>query len=231
MEVICKRGTKRLVSGAKYTAIKLQNSKSYRGSGRLFSGRISIIGFGSFTAKNFKQIDGTDLPEIDWVDASYKTNIENDGWANRVNKDAKVGDIVIFRNTNNQFLQQDKKYKVSDVDPIRNRIKVLGYKSWVSGYQFRKCPSDVSRDITIASIFDEVSENFSCDGIRKIDRLSKEDREKLVLEILIKSYIDKYRNNMSVIEWAIKKTGYSDKVTADDFDSIMNRKISDIISE
>jgi hypothetical protein len=65
-----------------------------------------------------------------------------------------------------------------------------------------------------------------------IDGLIKtfeEQKVKILSALLFTSSLDRNRNNLSVVEWAIQKTGKSYKLTPEDFEPIANLTLKEIL--
>ncbi len=231
MKVISKKSTTRLVKGGQYEVDQIWNdgeSTSY------MEGKCNIRGIGTFSVNAFILLDGSDLPKIKKV----KSRIEF--------SDLKKGDILV-PNRSTKTLVKDKYYVISELKE-ESKIKLLyggrqaltnieyvkfeGFPRWVvySQWKFGLVSKDISRNISINDILGESkSPVIRKKHKRSFDSLSEEDKSKSLVEILCYSMVDKYRNNLSVIDWAINKTGIKYGVNYEDFENVLNLPFKDII--
>lgn len=234
MRVICKVNTTKLVKGSTYEVIRLWNKNAGPRS------RVSIKGLGSYVVKNFTQMDGTPLPQIDWEDQSLKSNI-NTGYIQNP-ENLKEGDIIACR-WDSKYLDSGKKYKISEVRTTEKsyshsttkyketKIKIEGFNRWLNPYRFRLLNQEESRDLSLNEIFD-IPEGFSVDrSIRKIDGLDESKKRKVILGIIFNSILDGYRNNLSIVDWAIQKTGKKWDLNQDDLTPYLNLTLEEIIKQ
>lgn len=244
MKVISKVNTKRLVKESSYDVVKLQNSNSNQN--RYHRGRVTIklnddVTQG-FSINNFKMENGSDLPQIDFVSDWWKLNHINP-WDLRITEsNIKEGDFVVYTRYSHRSLITDKKYKVEKVNirtyksPYGNshsevEIKVEGSTRFYKSYSFRKCTMEETRDTNLKLVFGEDADVMIVDKKkRKIDIFTEEEKQKILLEILFKSAVDKNRNNLSVVDWAISKIGYTFKLNTDDFTELLKKDLNAILS-
>jgi len=147
----------------------------------------------------------------------------------------KVGDIVVCNtNRNYKYLVKGGKYRISEVEIIKGNtfksgfIRFEGYKrklTW-SPWNFRKLNTQESRDLAISQIFDK-EENFSVEFVRKIEQT--QNKEKELFEAISKSVLDKNRHQLSIIEWAVRKSSKHMDFNLEDFNDILDMKLSEII--
>lgn len=243
MKVISKVNTKRLVKGSSYDVVKLQNSNSNQN--RYHRGRVTIklnddVTQG-FSINNFKMENGSDLPQIDFVSDWWKLNHINP-WDLRITEsNIKEGDFVVYTRSSHRSLITDKKYKVEKVNnrtyksPYGNshsevEIKVEGSTRFYKSYSFRKCTTEETRDTNLKLVFGEDADVMIVNkNKRKIDIFTEEEKQKILLEILFKSAVDKNRNNLSVVDWAISKIGYTFKLNTDDFTELLKKDLNIIL--
>jgi hypothetical protein len=235
MRVICKTNTTKLVKGATYEVVRLWNKNA--GS----RARISIRGLGTYTVKNFTQIDGTTpLPQIDWEDPSIKNQNWNTGYIKNP-ESLKKGDIVTCRH-DSKFLISGKKYKISDVNTVERKygsgtkyketkFKVEGLNRWLNPYRFRLLTQEESRDLSLNEIFETNDEDYSVDrSIRKIDTFDDISKRKVILNVIFGAMLDQYRNSLSITEWAVQKTGKKWDITIEDINPYLNLTLEEIIN-
>ena len=244
MKVKSKVNTKRLVKGSIYEVTKLYNSNSNQN--KYYRSRITIkLNDGvtqTFSINNFKMEDGTDIPQIDYVSEWWKLNYINP-YDLRINEsNIKEGDFVIYLRNSHRSLITDKKYKVEKVNirtyksPYGNshsevEIKVEGSTRFYKSYSFRKCTMEETRDTNLKLVFGEDADVMIVDKKkRKIDIFTEEEKQKILLEILFKSAVDKNRNNLSVVDWAISKIGYTFKLNTNDFTELLKKDLNSILT-
>ena len=106
---------------------------------------------------------------------------------------------------------------------IQRRLK---FSSW----RFRKLTPQESRELSLGSLLDgEEVKIIKTKDIRKIDMVLNKDLE--LLKNLSKSIIDEGRHHLSIIDWACYKTGNVMGITIDDYESLMNMTLKDILSK
>lgn len=234
MRVICKTNTTKLVKGATYEVLRLSNRV---GNNRA---SVSIKGLGTYVVKNFTQIDGTPLPNIDWTDPSVQQSQRTNEYIKKP-EELKVGEILACR-YDSKYLESGKKYKISHVNTIERsygsgskyketKIKVEGFNRWLNPWRFRKLNQEESRDLSLNEIF-ETPQNFTVDkSIRKIDTMDESRKRKIVLSTLFNSILDPYRNSLSIIDWAVQKTGKKWDLKIEDFKPYLGLTLQEITDQ
>jgi hypothetical protein len=233
--------TGKLIKGAIYDVYRLQNVKknSYYTRGYLTiqfkNGKSS-----TFTVHNFTMEDGSSIPEINWVSDSQKSEW-SDYETTKIKQDnIKKGDFVVYNRNISVNLIRGKKYLVTDVKTqkqgswINIHIKVEGSNRFYQSYNFRKCTVAEIREMSLNSILSDdnkIDVEIIEKGIRKIDKLSKEKKEKELIRVLLTSMADPYRHNLSVIEWSIKKTGKNYKLNENDFNEVLKLTTEELINK
>lgn len=243
MKLLCIKNTKRLVKGSIYDVINLVNKNTSTGTG-WFNRRATIIlnenNRITLSLDNFKMEDGSHIPEINWISPEFKSEKESSVEC-IIDKTIKSGDHVVCLNRNSKKLIYGKKYKIESVLIKKNeqwgstwsdiKIKIEGNGQWYSTYNFRKCTSQESREMSLNLLFDKESgAQKIIKGKRKIEYYDDVERERVLISILISSISDKCRNNMSIIDWAIKKTGYIYEVELEDFNGILEKRFDSILN-
>ena len=234
MKVICVKNTKRLVKGAIYEVDKIVAKPTTLANKRMRSKSILVNINGSsyrFRTNNFKTEDGKDIPEIDWESDAKKESDSQSRYLNRVKNTIKSGDYVICLSNNHKYIVYGNKYRVSEVD-IQNivpprysfrseliRIKLEGDSKFYSSNSFRCCTVQEARDTSLKVVFGEPTEIKIplSKSDRKIDQYDEQTKFKKLVKTVMLAYIDPNRNNMSVVEWACKKTQPGLSITKDDF--------------
>jgi hypothetical protein len=230
MQVLCVKGTKRLVKGCIYEVESISNLRLHHQ--QRFYPMVKIKGIASFTINNFKLPDGSELPKINWTDPNIIT-FKSD-YNSILN--ISIGDVVVFKSNDSRTLVNGNKYRVVDIKRTDARnvyraidIKVDGNNRWVKSYNFRVCSDQEKRELSINILFDSNTEELKVTKKRKIDNFIGEEKDNILLKILFDAMNDRYRNNMTILEWAINKSGYIYNLNKDDFKEILDKKVGDFI--
>lgn len=243
MKVKSKVNTKRLVKGAIYEVMKLQAAPSQN----FYTKNRVLIKMNSnhnqwFSISSFTLENGSPIPQIDWTSDFFKMNNVNP-WELRItDKNLKAGDYVVYIRNTHSTLVPDRKYKVEDVK-VRTYSSSYGNHSWTDidlklegstryykSNSFRICTPDEVRETNLKLVFDETSDLQVVDKKkRNFDFFTEEDKQKMLIEALFKAAVDKNRNNLSVIEWAISRIEPTLKLKRDDFEELLTRNLKSII--
>jgi hypothetical protein len=234
MKVISKKGSKKILKNYVYEADYFNNDplsvKSTKND-KYFYGKIHLKDIGWYTLSNFKTESGQEFPQKIY-------NIRVNNISNNSITDLKKGDIVVcLSDEDYAYLIKGGKYRVSDivVEPSQygwgyahGKILLEGYSRWLtwSSWKFKKLSLQESRDIALSQIFDK-AENFSVNFKRKFELM--ENREKILIETLAKSILDKNRHELSIMDWGIEKSGGHFKLTKEDFSHLMDKPLKDIL--
>lgn len=243
MKVICNTNTTKLVKGATYDVVVISNIASPSRSFII----VSVSGKGvRGNIKSFSNLDGTPIASdykapsasIEPID-DYKLRLTNEGV-----KDLKKGDYVVSTYSS-KTIEKGRMYIVSDVNYtekqvartfgsgtytiVNAKLKVNGYGGWLSPYRFRKLSVQESRDVSLSVVMDEEVKVDKANSDRRLDRQNEDRKRKMLLGSLFQAIMDPYRNNMSVVEWAVKKTGKKYGLTEDDLKPYLNMKLSQIV--
>jgi hypothetical protein len=238
MKVLCKIPTKQTVKDVEYEVVSLKNKKEP--TDKFFAPRVTIRinsdTISSLNTKNFVQMDGTPLPEINWVSPDYTPKSYHDGWISDTNL-PKKGDYITCRNPTSKYLSDGKTYKVEDIRIVRGKwssaisIKVTGYERWLSSHMFRYS-LQLSRELTLTEIFEDKRPSVQVDLMSRVfDTFSPDKKKKILLTALVNSMIDNSRNNMTIIEWAVNKTGKKWNLKEEDFSSISKKSLNSLIKD
>lgn len=250
MRVICIGNTKRLVKGAIYDVMRLDNLDTSKGKS-YFRPRILIklneTLSGGFNIKNFKLEDGSPIPEMNWESSEWQS--KSIDWNHgRIKEDnIKKGDYVIYTRNSHKSLVQGKKYKVDDINIVKHKtnwggtshtswveveIKIEGSSRFYKTYSFRKCTPQEARDIALNVLFDEETGVEKVDkNIRKIDKYESSVKEQILIKVLLSAALDSNRNNMSIVQWAISKTAPQYSLQESDFTSLLNNPLITILNK
>jgi signal peptidase I len=234
MIVICKKDTKRLIKGVRYEVQNLWNDGTNQ---RWVEGRIEIKGIGRFVVDNFTDTNGNDLPKINVTSPPILNQHEKIKF-----EDIKKGDILVctsdFYKTmikNGMYRVEDKQENTYDIGSFVRKehyIKFFGIKRRLkfNSWRFRNLTPEESREISLKNILDgEEAEVITTTKLRKIDMVV--DKEIELVRILCKSILDDNRHHLSVIDWAIKKSGSDMSINTEDYEPIMNLTISQILEK
>jgi hypothetical protein len=239
MKIISKINTAKLVKGMTYDVIKLNNS-SQRKSGyyirKFVEVKLNENTTYTFSVNNFTTENGDPLPEIDWTSEQFKNKIQEYESTKITPETIKAGDYVVYLRKDHVGLITGKKYKINNVK-INNynrwadiEIQIEGSHRYYKSYSFRKCTVEEVRKMSLGVFFDEKPDVQKIDyNKRKIDQFDEEQKVKILSALLFTSSLDRNRNNLSVVEWAIQKTGKSYKLTPEDFESIANLTLKEIL--
>lgn len=250
MKVLCVKGTKRLVKGSVYDVKSLTNKNNSNTT--WFRPNISILGpdnsfLGNFVVSNFTQLDGSKIPEINWV-----SNITTQDLFKSVDaENLKKGDIVVYRGGNNsKTYNNNQKYKINDIKITSRTVNTMSYQTgqnvarvykdkyikiegsnrWVKEWNFRLPSIQETRTLSLNVLFDENKEELAVNkNKRKIDHFTGVEKDSILVKILFESMNDKYRNNMTILEWGINKIGNKYSLTKDDFKHLLSKKLEDIV--
>jgi hypothetical protein len=221
MRVISLKSNTKLIKGCEYIADSFNNTPT----GNRWGGhRISIRGYGGYQCKNFTDVNGEPLPEINYINPNRV--IYERTYANSLNKN----DIIVCNSDRYKYLVKGGKYRIVDTD-IRSEysanMKLEGYNRWIkwNSWSFRKLSLQETRDLALSQIFDQ-PENFSVEFIRKFDK--EQNQIKILLQTIAKSILDPYRHELDVIDWGIHKEKYQ-KLTREDFQDLLNKPLSEIL--
>jgi len=226
MKVISKKSNKKLLKDHVYETDFFNNDKSTVGVRYDFK-RISIVGKGNYNVDNFTLTNGDPIP-LKLYDSKKKSNITDV-------KDLKKGDIIVCLSDNRfKYLIEGGKYRIKDLlinstnTWVSGSIKIEGYDRWLrwSQFTFRKLSIQEKRDLSLSQIFDK-EENFSVEFKRKFEQ--KEDKDRVLIETIAKSILDRHRHDLGLIDWACDKNGGHLKVTPEDFKHLMDKPLKEII--
>lgn len=235
MIVIAKKGTRKIVKGARYEVQRLYNSQGLMGK----TGRIYIKGVGGYIVTNFTDTNGNPLPFIDW-----------NGMASQAEKaltfeDLKIGDILVCKSDRYTTLMQNSKYRIADLKIVtKERVGYQGRKYTTtdkrikfegcnrhfdfSSWKFRKLGINESRELQLSSVLGDETQSYSVDTTaRKIDNFDNKNAE--LIKALAKSIIDGYRHELDVIDWACQKSAVRLKLTKDDYKHLLKMPLKDIL--
>ena len=126
----------------------------------------------------------------------------------------------------------DHKSSAGHVSWTDIKIKLEGSQRWYTDWNFRKCTPQEVREIGLKSLFDEkVEVEVVGKHKRKFDYYSPEEKVRILLTLIIESANDRFRNKMNIIDWTINKTGEKYSLKLEDFESVKNLTLLEILDE
>lgn len=238
MYVISKINTKKLVKGSKYKVYRIKNlrmpNKYFYACVYIKLNDNSSSNISMFRPNSFVLEDGSSIPEINWDSEEFKSQFElyNE---TKIDQNTKIGDYVVYVNNTHKSFVYNKKYKISDIHIIGDpqnpnifydiHIKLEGMNRWYKHRSFRKCSLGEIREITLNVMTDEKTIDELVEKVnkkvRKIDLYDEKEKEKTLLRTLTISALDRDRNNLSILEWAIQKIGKKLSLKESDFNNIL----------
>lgn len=241
MKVISKINTAKLVKGITYDVIRLSNSnKSKNGyyNRKFVEIKLNEKSSYTFSVYNFTTENGDNLPEIDWTSDIHKNKLQEYESTKITPETLKIGDYVVYERNHHVGLIANKKYKVVNIK-VNNfnrwydiEIQIEGSPRYYKAYSFRKCTLEEVRKMSLGVFFDEKPDIKKIDLTkRKFDQLDEEQKPKLLASLLFSAYLDKNRNNLSVVEWAAEKIGKTYKLTPEDFEPLMKHTLQELFEK
>ena len=227
MKVKSLKSNRKLIKGQIYDTEFFVNDPIAAGNNQWYRGRIHIKDRGTYQCVDFTTTDGQPLPSV-----TYDVRIKVEPTKA---SDLKKGDIVVCKSDAHfKYLIKGGKYRIEDVKIETGgygdgNIKLEGYKRWLSwkSWNFRKLSLQESRDLALSQIFDS-EENFSVEFKRKFEQ--SKDKEKILIETIAKSILDKYRHEFDILDWGIDKNGKVFDMTREDFEPLMDKPLREILS-
>jgi hypothetical protein len=229
MKVRSLKSNRKLIKGHLYDTDWFANSISNPNIGwSLSKGRIHLVDIGYYNVADFTLSDGNPIPQQDYDIRQPSSNTSVD--------QLKKGDIIVCQSDKRfKYLIKGGKYRIDDII-VRNAgqswnsgsIKLEGYNRYLNwnNWTFRKLSIQESRDLALSQIFDQV-DNFSVEFKRKFEQ--KQTKDKILLETIAKSLLDKYRHHLDIVDWGIEKHGSTYQINREDFDHLMDKSLKEII--
>ena len=236
MNVICKRGTKRLIKGHRYTIKNLWNDGSNRG---WLEGRLEIEGIGKFVVNGFTDTDGNDIPKWNIIAPVVESK--------RIEfTDLKVGDILICDHDRYKTMIKGAYYRIEKLESVEyerlsysghsrkytdNYIRFEGVKRRLiyNAWLFRGLSNDELREINLNRVLNnEEPKILGETNIRKLEYL--DDIDTALIENLAQAILDKNRHHLSVIEWSSQKTGEKLGIKVEDYDKFRSMTLDEILN-
>ena len=226
MNVKSLKSNRKLIKGHTYETEYFNNDNT-NNNARWYFGRILIKDIGTYRCGDFTTSDGQPLPQINYDVRVKKEPIKA--------SDLKKGDIIVCKSDNRfKYLIKGGKYRIEGVKANPGSwggggdIKLEGYKRWLAWneWNFRKLSLQESRDLALSQIFDQ-EENFSVEFKRKFEQ--SKDKERVLIETIAKSILDKYRHELDVLDWGIEKNGQTYNMTREDFEPLMDKPLREVL--
>lgn len=237
MIVVCKKPTKRLVKGVRYETGSLYNSGNNQ---RWQEGTVEILGIGRFVVDNFTTTDGNPLPKTDII--IPPTHLEQLTF-----EQLTKGDILVCTSDSYKTLGKGCMYQIEELKSVSSQkmgwnkqpythteksIKFVGIPRTLkfSPWRFRKLSSQEAREISLNSVLHgEEPVIVKSKDIRKIELVANKELE--LMSVLSKSIIDPNRHHLSIIDWACQKSGTNLGITSDDYSTLLNMSLKDILEK
>lgn len=237
MIVICKRPTKRLVKGVRYETGSLYNDGTNQ---RWQEGTVEILGVGRFVVDNFTDTNGNPLPKTNIIiprTFSHELKFE----------ELTKGDILVCTSDSYKTLGKGCMYQIEELKTkseqrmnwnkqpyihTENTVKFVGIPRTLkfSSWRFRKLSPQEAREISLNSVLHgEEPAIVKSKDIRKIELVTNKELE--LMNMLSKSIIDPSRHHLSIVEWACQKSGTNLGITPDDYTTLLNMNLKDILEK
>lgn len=223
MQVVSLKSNSKLIKGHVYETDHYNNDPA-----NMNYHYINIIGYGRYTPSDFTLLSGSPLPIQKYKNISHNSYVQI--------TDINKGDIVVCNSEKGyRYLIKGGKYRINDTRTKRSsggfifgEIQLEGYKRWLTwnSWNFKKLTIQETREIALSQIFD-TPENFSVEFKRKFDQ--SKSKNKILIESICKSILDKYRHHYDIITWGIEKNSATYKLNKDDFKELLDMPLSEII--
>jgi len=235
MKVISLKDTRKLVKGCLYEAVVISNKNPKNGN--YFRPYMFIKNIGRASPANFTLENGNPIPEIDYRSTDSRTDTR---WMTDP-ETLVAGDILKCNFTKSKYLKEGRLYKIDDVSITKKgttyiwydvKVKIGGYKRWLSPSGFLRATTQEMREISLTTIFgDGIVELDVKKDVRVIDTYSDEHKNKIISFLLFRSIMDTFRRDMDIVDWAIKKIEPRLRLNRGDFDEILKKSLLDICNE
>jgi len=109
------------------------------------------------------------------------------------------------------------------------KFEGLSRKLKFNGYSFRKLTPKENREISLNSILNNESPKIvKTSDIRAIEFVP--NKNKTLMEVISKTILDSNRHHLSIVDWSCQKTGEKLRIKKDDFNDLLEMKLSDILT-
>jgi hypothetical protein len=225
----------------KVASFQNQNTKGYthfRSTIRIYLTEDSVQ---SFPLDSFKPTVGDTFQQINYISPEYRSFLEERDQM-KIDRNLKGGDYVVPIHDGLKTLVNGRKYVVKDVQVIDHKsssgavtwtdikIKLEGSQRWYTSWNFRKCTNQEAREINLKTLFDEKVDIEKVNKHkRKFDYYTDEEKTSMLLRFIVTSANDRYRNQMDIIDWTVEKTADRYSLKKEDFDSVRNMTLEQIL--
>jgi hypothetical protein len=233
MNVVFKKGSKKLISGVIYEVKNLWNNGQNQ---KWLEGKIELKEIsGIFSVNNFRDTNGGFIPSVNYITSNSVTpNIRFE--------DIKKGDILVCKVDGYKTMLKNGMYRVEYLDTFEYNIgnykrkeryiKFEGVKRRFkfNPWRFRKLTADESREIQLGALLEGKDPNIiKSTDISKIE--FSHNKEKVLMEILSKAILDENRHYFSILDWACKKSGENMKLKSEDYQTLLTMSLKDILDK
>lgn len=213
MILISLKSSKRIVKGIRYEAESIDNNHP------IHPGQVYIKDIGWYSAKNFSDINGNPIPRIKTARPQTQPMLQD--------SDIQVGDILVCITDNFSTFKEGSRYEIERIDVIkgfysdRSKVKFKDIKRTIyfNPWSFRKMNTTELRTMALNKFFNEAEEEITKPVVLK---------EKVLMELLSKSILDRNRHHFSILDWGIEQLS-NKKIKKNDYDSLMEMKLKDIL--
>lgn len=237
MIVICKVSNKKLLKGHRYEVFELWNSGKNQ---RWLEGKLHLKGFGRYSVTSFTDSSGNPIANIDYKSSSVSTQ------QILRYEDVSEGEVLICTSDRYKTLAKDRMYRIEKLQKKETQ-RGQGSHTWIhreckvkfegvnrtikfSGWSFRKLTPEELREISLNTILhDKQPDIIKTSKIRKIDLVP--NKEKSLMNFLSMSILDTNRHHLSIVDWACQKTGEKFGITPEDYKSLLELPLKDILEK
>lgn len=238
MIVISKVANKKLLKGHRYEVQNLWNGGNNQ---RWVEGKVQLVGFGRYSVDSFTDTNGNPLPKSNYTSTIPQVQ-------NFIKyEDCIEGEILICVSDHYKTLVRGSMYKIEKLNRDETEVSGWNGNKWTkredtikfeginrklkfNGWSFRKLTPEESREISLSSILNgEEPKIIKTTSLRKIDMVV--NKEKALMETIAKTLLDPNRHHLSIIDWSCEKTGEKLRINPQDFESLLDMKLSDILQK
>jgi hypothetical protein len=234
MKVICKTNNSKLIKDQVYETSVIRNKSKYRGI-------LYIDNLGWYSVNSFTDTSGNPIPKIDIINKNILKREKLDF------NSFEEGDILVCVTNRMKILSYNCMYQVEEKsskkkeytdrngfkkEKVENYVKFKGINrkfiinNWC--YNFRILNQAEKRELVTSKLLNEKT-NVLHKQIRKIDTVVNKNEE--LLKQIAKSLLDEKRHNLSIIQWAIEKTGKLYSLKEEDFKDLLELPLKEILNK
>jgi hypothetical protein len=234
MIVISKISNKKLLKDHRYEVKNLWNGGSNQ---KWLEGKIELE-FGRYSVDYFTDSSGLPIGKIDYKSVITPKYINFE--------DVSVGEILVCNSEHYKTMAKGSMYKIEKLKCIETERVGWGGKKFIhtektikfeglsrklkfNGYSFRKLTPEENREISLNSILNnEFPKIVKTSDIRAIEFVP--NKNKTLMEVISKTILDSNRHHLSIVDWSCQKTGEKLRIKKDDFNDLLEMKLSDILT-